>query len=267
MEHLPCDGTPFVLVWLVLGAYLLAYGAVPYIPESRLVLLLLLGPPVALAQLAVLEPGVGCLEAWGWISLTAFFTWFLNTAALFLGVVGSACGVAAFACTTNPDLVMPAALIAAFFAAGVYHKHECWLWEWVLPVVLGSWLLTASVLPMVEAEPVCQRLMYGGVFLALVALGAAGQWYRYKQLPPEIIQSLSTGELGKRYRLLNAVQEATGDMKVDVRPMRDQAGSVLAGDDAKVDLDALTEEERKIVEICKKYPDEMERIVYGGGIY
>merc|ERR1719238_1978585 len=153
---LPCDGTPVILLWQVIAIYLLLY-ATPCVwcvclTEKRLLLLAALGPAAAIAMLAALDPGASCEEALTWAVVGAFATWFLNTAALFLGTVGVVCGAAAVAVAAPVhDGVLATSLIAAAAIVGVYHKQECTIWEWILPVLLGTWLFVASIAPMAGA--------------------------------------------------------------------------------------------------------------------
>jgi hypothetical protein len=222
--------------------------------EKRLVLLMMLGPAAAVAMLAALDPGASCAEALEWALVGAFATWFLNTAALFLGTVGVVCGAFAVATATPVhDGVLATSLIAAAAIVGVYHKQECTIWEWILPVLLGTWLFVASIAPMAGAP----RPIAAVATVVVACCGALAQWYRYKALPPEIVQTLTGGdERNKRYRMLNEIVNETGELSIDVRKYRDQLGSHLANPEAvplsKEDEAKLTEDERAILEIQER---------------
>jgi hypothetical protein len=269
---LPCDGTPVMIVWQVIAIYLLLYGTpcvwCEMLTERRLLLLAVLGPAAAVAMLAALDPNASCDEALEWAVVGAFATWFLNTAALFLGTVGVICGAAAVVVATPVhDGVMAVSLTFAALVVGVYHRVDCAIWENILPTLLGAWLLSASFAPMAGAT----RRVAAFAFVLLIAIGATAQWYRYKNLDPEIVRSLQGGEYNKRYKMLNDIVNETGDLSIDVRKYRDQFGSHLRDPEAvplsEEERAKLTDDERSLLDACRKDPETRERVVYGGGFY
>jgi len=271
MDPLPCDGTPVLMLWEVLGFYLLAYGL---LPQARLTVLALLGPAVAVAQIALLRPGEPCAHAVGFGLLSGLFTWFLNPIALFLGVIGCICGATALAgLTHDPDSVLIAAAGLALVTTIVYVKTEFEVWERVLPVWLGAYLLVASFGPMAGAT----TLQGLAAFVSLCAIGGAGQWYGMKSAEPDIIQDVSQhGEFNRRFPLISAIQKAGAEkIEVNIGAIRDAPGVLPPKPGAHPqeilsrpeDDPRLSEDDKKIIAICREYPDEMERVVFGGGMY